>query len=142
MAEKIKANIILFKEDAPLPEGLQFESDFYSKGWRLVRNLDAFSLDRRITKAGWTFFYMAGEFKVSAVGSDREETQGRAIRRILAHLLSEKFNCLEITRVAAKRFLGIPYVTVSANARHIQQSVFLFQGTRLPEWDRIKLVAA
>lgn len=142
MTEEIKTDTILIKEDTPLPECLQFESKLYSKGWRSVMNLNASALDRRITKAGWTFFYMAGEFKVSAFGSDREKTQGRAVRRILAHLKSEKFNCLEITQVAAKRFLGIPYVTVSANARHIQESVFLFQGTRLPEWDRAKLSAA
>jgi hypothetical protein len=81
-------------------------------------------------------------FKVSGFGSDGEKTQGRAVRRILSCLKSWKFNCLEITQVAAKRFLGIPHVTVSANARHIQGSVFLFQGTRLPEGDQAKPVTA
>ena len=142
MTGEIKTDTILMREDTTLPEGVQFESEPYSKGWRSVKNLDASALDRRITKAGWTFFYMAGEFKVSAFGSDREKTPRRAVRRILAHLKSEKFNCLQIIQVAAKRFLGIPYVTVSANARHIQESVFLFKGTRLPEGDRAKLAAA
>jgi hypothetical protein len=33
---------------------------------------------------------------------------------------------LEITRVASKHFLGLPYVSVSACSRHIQESLFLF----------------
>ncbi|MBZ5538853.1 MAG: hypothetical protein LAO31_23145 [Acidobacteriia bacterium] len=142
MTEEVKTGTILIRDNTPLPEGVQVECEPYSRGWRLVNNLDGSTLDRRITKAGCTFFYLAGEFKGSAFGSDRERTQGRAVRRILSHLKSEKFNCLEITRVESKRFLGIPYVTVLANARHIQQSVFLFQGTRLPDWDRAKLAAA
>jgi len=47
----------------------------------------------------------------------------RTIEEILARLKSEKFNSLEITRVASeasKRFLGVRLVTVSAQSRHIQ----------------------
>jgi hypothetical protein len=33
---------------------------------------------------------------------------------------------LEITRVASKSVLGVPYVSVSACSRHIQESLFLF----------------
>jgi hypothetical protein len=142
MTEEVKTGTILIRDNTPLPEGVQVECEPYSKGWRLVNNLGGSTRDREITKAGCTFFYLAGEFTGSAFGSDKEVTRGRAVRRILGHLKSEKFNCLEITRVESKRFLGIPYVTVSANARHIQKSVFLFQGTRLPEGDRAKLAAA
>lgn len=34
---------------------------------------------------------------------------------------SDNFNSLEISQVASKRFLGLPYVTVSAHARHLQE---------------------
>lgn len=142
MTEEVKTGTILIRDNTPLPEGVQVECEPYSRGWRLVNNLDCSSLDQKITKAGCTFFYLAGEFKGSAFGSDREVTRGRAVRRILGHLKSEKSNCLEITRLESKRFLGIPYVTVSANARHIQKSVFLFQGTHPAEWDRAKPAAA
>jgi len=53
-----------------------------------------------------------------AAGSDYRQ-------RVLAKAESSKFNCLEIPEVAAKRFLGIPYVFVSAHSRHIQESGFL-----------------
>ena len=47
---------------------------------------------------------------------------------------SEKFNSCEITRVASEeRFLGVPYVSVSAGSRHIQESLFLFRDEDLLE---------
>ena len=131
MADKIKTGTILIDEDALLPESLRFESEPYSNGWRLVKNLDGYGLDRKIREAGWTFFYMADEVKATVFGFDGEKTTGRAAERILASLKSQKFNCLEITHMAAKRFLGLPYVTVSAHPRHIQESVFLFTPNAL-----------
>jgi hypothetical protein len=55
---------------------------------------------------------------------------------------SDGLNCVEIAHVTAKRFLGLPYVTVSARPRHIQESMFLFHAKRLAEWDQAKLAAA
>ena len=142
MADKIKTGTILIEEGALLPESLRFESEPYSNGWRSVKNLDCYGLDRKIREAGWTFFYMAGEIKASAFGFDGEKALCRAVSRLLANLKAEKFNSLEITQVAAKRFLGLPYVTVSAHRRHIQESMVLFHSKRLVEWDGAKLAAA
>ena len=142
MAGKIETGTILIKEGVLLPESLRFESEPYSKGWRLVKNLDGYGLDRKIREAGWTFFFIAGEIEASVFGFDVERTTHRAIKRVLANLKSEKFNSLEITQVAAKRFLGLPYVTVSAHSRHIQESMVLFHAKRLAEWAQAKLAAA
>ena len=140
MADKIKMGTILIEEDTFLPESLRFESEFSSKGWRLVKNLDGYGLDRKIREVGWNFFYLV-QIKASVFGFDREKAVRRAVNRILANLKWEKFNSVEITQVAAKRFLGLPYVTVSAHARHIQESMFLCRAKRLAEWDRAKLAA-
>ena len=142
MADKIKKGTILIEEGTPLPESLRFESEPYSNGWRLVKDLNGYDLDQKTTKAGWNFFYMAVEIKATVFGFDEEKALRRAVERILTNLKSEKFNCLEITQVAAKSFLGLPYVTVSAHPRHIQESVVLFRAQRLPEWDQAKLAAA
>ncbi len=138
MADKIKTGTILIEEGALLPDSLRFESEQCSNGWRLVKNLDGYGLDRKIREAGWTFFSMAGEIKASVFGFDAEKTTHRAIKRVLANLKSEKFNCLEITQVALKRFLGLPYVSVSAYSRHIRQSPWTKD---FAEWDRAKLAA-
>ena len=131
MADKIKMGTILIEEGALLPEYLLFESEPCLNGWRLVKNLDGYGLDRKIREAGWIFFYMAGEIKASVFGFDREKALRTAVSRLLANLKSEKFNCLEVTQVAAKRFLGLPYVTVSAHRRHIQESIFLFHSKQI-----------
>ncbi len=141
MADKIKMGTILIEEGALLPESLRLETEPYSNGWRLVKNLDGYGLDRKIREAGWTFFYMAGEVHATAVGSDLEKTTRRAVNKVIAYMKSDRLNCLEITQVAAKRFLGLPYLTVSAHPRHIQESMFLSHAERLAEWDRAKLAA-
>jgi hypothetical protein len=142
MAEKINTGTILIKEGTVLPEVLQLESEPYLKGWKLVKNLSSSGLDRKLCEARWTFFYMAGEVNAVVVGSDLEKMTRRAVKRVITSMKSERFNCLEITRVAVKRFLGLPYVTVSGHPRHIQESMFLFHTKRLAEWDQAKLAAA
>jgi hypothetical protein len=141
MAAKITTGTILIKVGTPLPECLRLESEPYSEGWTLVKNLDNRGLDRKIREAGWTFFFMAGGANATAVGSDLERTTRRAIKKVIASMESDGFNCLEIAQVAAKRFLGLPYVTVSAHPRHIQETMFLFQAIRPAEWDGAKLAA-
>ena len=81
--------------------------------------------------------------------ADRERPSFSGIpaiqKRTLANLESAKFNSLEIMRVASeasKRFLGVRYVTVSAQSRHIQESAFLFGAKDLPVKDRARSAAA
>ena len=140
MAEKINAGTILIKEGTLLPEGLQLESDPYLKGWKLVKSPDSSGIDRKLREAGWTFFYMASEVDARAFGSDSNKTTQRAVKKVIAKIKSDRFNCVEISQVAAEGFLGLPYVTVAAHPRHIQESMFLFHE-RLAEWDRAGLAA-
>ena len=141
MAETIKTGTILIKDGTFLPDALQFESEPCATGWRLVKNLDGYGLGRKIHEAGWTFFCLAGEIKATVFGFDGQKTVRRAVKRILANLKSEKFNGLEITQVEAKRFLGLPYASVCAHSRHIQENAFLLQAKNHQEWDRAKLAA-
>ena len=128
MAQTIEIGTLFIKEGTPLPESLTVESDPYLKGWRRVKNLSSSGMDRKLSEVGWTFFYMAGEVNAIAFGSDSEETTRRAVKKVIANMKSDRFNCLEISRVAAKSFLGLPYVTVAAHQRHIQESLYLFHA--------------
>jgi hypothetical protein len=141
MAEKINGGTILIKEDTLLPDGEKLESDPYLKGWRLVRSPGSSGIDRKLSEAGWTFFHMAGEVGAMAFGSESEKTIHRAVKKVIANIESDRFNCLEISQVAAKSFLGLPYVAVTAHPRHIQESIFLFHPERLAEWGRAGLAA-
>jgi hypothetical protein len=127
MAETIDTGAILFKDGTFLPDALQFDSEPCATGWRLVKDLDGYGLDRKIGDAGWRFFCIAGEIKAIVLGFEGRKSARRAVKRLLARLKSEKFNSLEITRVVSKRFLGVPYVSVSACSRHIQESLILLR---------------
>jgi hypothetical protein len=128
MPEAIKTGSILIKDGTFLPDALRFDSEPCATGWRLVKDLDGYGLHRKINEAEWTFFCLASEIKATIFGFDGQKTVRRAVKRILANLKSSKFNALEITRVASKSFLGVPYVNVSACSRHIQESLYLFCG--------------
>lgn len=142
MTEKINTGTILIKEGTLFPEGLKIISEPYSKGWRLVKNLDRSALDRQLCEARWTFFYMASGVEATAVGFDLEKMKRRAIKGILSSMKSGKLNCLEIVQVATSRFLGLPYVTVSTRQRHIQESMYLFHTKHLAELDQATLEVA
>lgn len=131
MAERIKLGAILIEGKTSLPDSLFFESERVSNGWILAKNLDRFRLERRIRDAGWTFFSVQGEFKAGVFGFSVEKTTRRALQRVLLHLKPETINCLEVTEVALNRFLGLPYVSVSARARCIRKSAVTF-GSELP----------
>lgn len=123
MVETSNTGSVFIKEGITLPESLRIKSETYSKGWRLITELDACDLDRKVREAGWTLFFMAGEMKASVFGSDSEGSARRVVKKLLSK--SDGFNCLEIAQVAGKRFLGLPCVTASGHARHVQQSMFL-----------------
>jgi hypothetical protein len=128
MPDTITAGKILMREGTELPGAMRLESEPYEAGWRLVKNLDGYGLGRTIHEAGWTFFCQAGDIKAATLGINEQRMVRLAVKRILAKVESEKFNSLEITRVATQRFLGVPYASVSARSRHIQESVFLFEA--------------
>ena len=120
-----RARTILIREDTPLPANLSIESEAFLPGWRVVKNLDRTTLARNIEGANWNFFYLAGAMRATVLGRDRPGTLRRAVKRVLAKQEGQKFNSLEITRVVSKRFLGIPFTSVTAHSRHIQQGIAL-----------------
>ena len=108
-----------------MPQSLSIESEAFLPGWRVVRNLDRAALARNIESAKWYFFYLAGEMRTTVLGRERPATLRRAVRCILAKREEQKSNSLEITLVVSKRFLGIPFMSVTAHSRHIQDSIAL-----------------
>jgi hypothetical protein len=118
-----KSGTILIRDETPLPVGLAIERDDFLPGWKVVKDLDGYQLGRKIEEAKWNFFYLAGEIRVTVLGSG-SKTLRRAVKRALAKQ-EKQFNSLEITTVVSKRFLGLTFVGVGAHTRHIQQGICL-----------------
>jgi hypothetical protein len=125
MPATIHVGAILMKEWPGIKQLLGLESEPCSREWSLLKVLDGSALDRKIHAAGWNFFFMATEVKVMFLGSVGAAKVQNALKRILGKVSEEQFNCLEVTAIVSKRFLGVPYVTVSAHSRHVQQSCYL-----------------
>jgi hypothetical protein len=125
MTPSLQVGTVLIEDRPRITQFLGLESDAYSGKWSVVHGLDGFALDRKIHAAGWTFFFMAAEVKVMFFGSLGRAKLHNALQRILAKVRPQNFNCLEITGIVAKRFLGVPYTSVSAHSRHIQPGCYL-----------------
>jgi len=52
MAETINTGSILFKDETLLPDALRFDSEPCATGWRLVKDLDGYELNRIIPRCG------------------------------------------------------------------------------------------
>jgi hypothetical protein len=143
MTPTIQVGTILIGEESPrMAEALALHSDPYLENWSVVRALDGFALDDKIHAAGWNFFFMAAEVKVMFFGATGAKKIQNALKRIFEKVKPQNFNCLEITGIGAKHFLGVPYTSVSVHSRHIQQSSQLDSienrrdGQRDAEWAR------
>jgi hypothetical protein len=127
MTQIDRTGTVFIREGTPLPTELSMESDRFLPGWRTLKNLGRQAVTREIEGAGWNFFYLAGEIRTIVFGGDGVGTLRRAVKRILARQEGQsfRFNSLEITKIALKRFLGIPLLRVSAHSRHIQLGIAL-----------------
>lgn len=124
----IKPGAILIENGTLLPEALRLESESPGSGWVPVGNhidghLDAQQLEKKLSAAGWTFFYMAGAITRTVFGFDRAKMLHAALKRLIANVTLQKCNCLEIDEVKAHSFMGMRYVTVSGHSRHIQKGL-------------------
>jgi hypothetical protein len=111
---------MMVQEGLLFPDAVNLRTDAYSRGWRSVQALDSFSLGRNLAVGGWHLFFVAGHVTAIAFGHGNKSLC-LAVKRIAAKVRALNLNCLELTKIVRKRFLGIPYVAISAGSFHIQK---------------------
>ncbi|MGA9356158.1 MAG: hypothetical protein WBV46_20900 [Terriglobales bacterium] len=122
MTPMVQVGTVLLGEESPrMAEVLALQSEPYFANWSVVKALDGFTLDDKIQAARWKFLFMADEIKTTFFGAIGAVNIQRALERITRKVKHQNFNCLEVTSIVAKRFFGVPYTTVSAHSRHIQE---------------------
>ena len=119
MSKQIQAGTIMVQQLASL-QPLGIESEPYSGSWRALGALESSGLDRKLRDAGWNLFFMAEELRAVVPAWGGPKTLRRGVNRLLAQTGAQHFNCMELTHVLRKRYLGIPYVSIAAHSRHIQ----------------------
>jgi len=119
MSNQIHAGTMMVQQSASM-RLLGIESEPYSGSWRSIGVLESSGLDRKVRAAGWSLFFMAGELRAVVPAWGGQSTLRAGVKRLLAQTRLQHFNCLEVTHILKRRFLGIPYVSIAAHSRHIQ----------------------
>ncbi len=122
MTDTITAGSILIDKHTHLPNSMHLQSEPDSSGWATLNGTRP-AFEKEVSEAGWTFFFMAGAIHATVVGFDRQKTLRAALRRLITNVKSHNCNAIEITQVSVKSFLKVPYVSVSAHARHLQKDL-------------------
>ncbi len=120
MKQEIQTGAILIAQGAQVPASIQTAEKAYVQGWQVANHLDRGALIRTIRLAQWKLFSSDATVEMRVFGFDDNKTTREAIRRIVASIRAQSFNCLEIKQVEMRRCLGFPYVLVSAHSWHIQ----------------------
>src|SRR5580704_4261832 len=119
--QTVSPGSILVERNTFLPQPLGLESGITESGWaRITDNPDRLQLEAKLATSGWTFFLMAGTIKTSAFGFKRPRMIQAALKRLIAIVKLQNCNCLEIDAIRAHTFLGLPWISLSAHSRHIQ----------------------
>src|SRR5271169_5931309 len=120
MPNTIQAGTILVKQSTLL-QSLGVGSEIYSENWRSLGILESSGLDQKVRAAGWNLFFMAGELRAVVPAWGGQNTLRRGVKRLLAQTRLQHFNCLEVSHILKKHFLGIPYLSIAAHSRHLQE---------------------
>ena len=72
MTPTVQVGTILIADRPQIAQFLSLASEPYSGKWNVVQGLDGFAMDRKIHRAGWNFFFMAGEIKVNVLWNSRD----------------------------------------------------------------------
>jgi len=114
---------ILIEKHAACPQCFHLKDSFPSDWMAVTHNLSPHELEKELSAAGWTFFYMANGIRTTAFGFNRAKMIRAALRHLVRNVSQQRCNCLEIDAVATRSFLGLPYVSVSGHPRHIQKGM-------------------
>jgi hypothetical protein len=121
MTDTIRVGTMLIADGTHTPKSLVVPTERYSAGWSSIIDFTSAELDRLLESAGWTFFYMAGEIRVSGFGFNDRSRTDRAVAHMIDAVKRQHCNCVEITQVRRGSFLGLRYTNLVAHARHIQR---------------------
>jgi hypothetical protein len=119
----LRTGSVIMRAGTVTPERMELESEGFCEGWDRIRNIDADALKQSLRAAGWHMMCLADGLQAVAVGAFEQDTVERATASLLAKLKPQMYNCVEVTEISYRSFIGVPYVHVTGHARHIQREV-------------------
>jgi hypothetical protein len=120
--DQIAAGSVLVDGGARMPNSGLLRGAPDSNGWTALNGAHS-AFETEIREAGWTFFFLAGIIKSTVFGFDKQKALRTALKRLIANVKTHNCNGIEISQVIERTFLKVPYVSVSAHARHLQKGL-------------------
>jgi hypothetical protein len=120
MSNEIQTGTVLVQQSALL-HSLGTKGEFYSDQWCSLGTDESAQLDRKLRAIGWNFFFIADELRTIVPPWGGQRTLRAGVKRLLARAGAQQFNCMQLSNILRERFLGIPFLSVVAHARHVQQ---------------------
>jgi hypothetical protein len=126
MTDRIRLGTMLVADNTDMPTTLVIGTEHYLAGWSSITGSTGAQLGKEIENAGWTFFYMAGEIRTSGFGFNDQSRTARAVAHVIDVVRRENCNCLEITQMRRRSFVGLPYTSLVAHGQtHSEESKLL-----------------
>ena len=127
----IAPGVILIEPHAPRPRCFEADRDSNPSGWTSIRYaLTPHQLEKELSATGWTFFFMAGAIRTTALAFNPSKALNSALKRVIRAVKQQQCNCLQIESLETRSFLGVPYLSMSVRSRHIQRGT-AFAGSSL-----------
>ena len=124
---KLEVGSKLVEQGATMPRVVELNSFTLFDCWRVMGSTSRGAFYDQVNGSGWNLFYIAGHLDTLSIGLNREDALRRGVRRLAARVRAESFNCMEVTEIKTRHFLGIPYLFISADILHIQRGFILDQ---------------
>src|SRR5215204_2591076 len=87
----IKTGTLLMEKGTPIPQFFSIGTESYPNAWMQVTTTRSFAeLEKDLSIAGWTFFYLAGEIRTIGIGIDKKKGIDAALRRLMANVTLQK----------------------------------------------------
>ena len=121
MNQEIKPGTMFLQSGTDIPESVSVDHSHSTKGWASIESSISRQFRQDLHSAGWTFFNMGVEIEVTVVGFNKQKLEDRAAQKLIDIVKSQDYNCVQVTQIRNKGWLGTTTLTLNAQARQVQK---------------------
>ena len=117
----IPIGTLLFAPGTAMPPDWSPDPAPRADGWSTIaQSLTPLLREQHLSAIGWTFAFRAPALTTTAYGFDETAMFTTAMTRLQAEVLRRGCNGVEIDSVSTHRFLGLPYIRITAHSRDLR----------------------
>jgi hypothetical protein len=118
---RITIGTVMLAPGTAMPSDWTAQPDKGDDGWtRVAQSLTPFRREHNLAASGWTFSFRAPGVATTAYGLNEPAMFATAMGRLVTEVLRHGCNAVEIDSVTRHRFLGFPYLRITAHPRDLR----------------------